>query len=141
MYRLIDKTILTLYMSEDNYRLVFRTSDGEYYAYGADGDCCSVTWFAELNGYSALKNATILEVDNSYSYSSVDDPKHDCLQSYGIKIRTNKGYVDIVYRNSSNGYYGGSCAFEGVFSSLEDIAPYDARCPLVWKEIKGDFSE
>ena len=40
---------------------------------------------------------------------NVDDGR--CRQeydaAYGWKIATNKGYADIVFRNSSNGYYGG----------------------------------
>lgn len=29
------------------------------------------------------------------------------LEDYGEKLSTQKGVCDIVYRNSSNGYYGG----------------------------------
>lgn len=35
--------------------------------------------------------------------------KYDYLQIYGFKIVTTIGICDIIFRNSSNGYYGGWC--------------------------------
>ena len=32
----------------------------------------------------------------------------ECDEAYGYKLTTDKGYADIVFRNSSNGNYGGS---------------------------------
>ena len=132
MFELIDKTITNIYITEDRYMLAFKTTEDLYYLYGVDADCCSDTWYAELNGYAALAGATVLEVDIASSYSSDSDPIHDCLQSYGIKIRTNKGYVDIVYRNASNGYYGGNYTSEGTVAKLPKKK---------WEEINKDFAE
>lgn len=35
-------------------------------------------------------------------------PDDECIKYYGFKITTSKGHIIIDYRNSSNGYYGGS---------------------------------
>ena len=139
MFELIDKTITNVYITEDRYRLAFKTTEDLYYLYGVDADCCSETWYAELNGYSSLQGAQVLEVDTSSFYSSDADPIHDCLQSYGIKFRTNKGYVDIVYRNASNGYYGGNFTSEGTVTELPK-KKWDSKAKEKWEEIKEDFT-
>jgi hypothetical protein len=33
--------------------------------------------------------------------------KHKLNKTYAYKLTTNLGYVDIVFRNDSNGWYGG----------------------------------
>ena len=58
----------------------------------------------------ALIDSIVLSVED-IEIESVEDNRgrqeHD--EFYGAKITTSKGYTDIVYRNSSNGYYGGGC--------------------------------
>ena len=109
MKELIGKKILGLRISEDQTELAFDTDQGEI-AYETYSECCSETWFADITGVNALIGGTVSvaeEVDmDGYN---VDDGR--CRQeydaAYGWKIATNKGYADIVFRNSSNGYYGG----------------------------------
>lgn len=79
-----------------------------------DADCCSQTWFADITGVENLIGHTIqsfewIEMPESYN---VDDGRgrQKTDEAYGIKITTEAGYCDIVYRNSSNGYYGGSAS-------------------------------
>lgn len=109
MKELIGKKILGLRISEDQTELAFDTDQGEI-AYQTYGDCCSETWFADITGVNALIGGTVSvaeEVDmDGYN---VDDGRcrQDYDSAYGWKIATNKGYADIVFRNSSNGYYGG----------------------------------
>jgi hypothetical protein len=57
--------------------------------------------------------------------------RQDDDRFYGIKLLTTGGYVDIVYRNSSNGYYGGEL--------LRDTAP-EILDDLDLIEIKEDYS-
>lgn len=63
---------------------------------------------------------------------NVDDgrtrQKYD--EAYGYKIFTDKGQADIIFRNSSNGYYGGS---------LDDVV-IDVDIPVMAKEITTDWS-
>ncbi len=37
-----------------------------------------------------------------------NNPEFECLQIYKTTLKTDKGDCDVEYRNSSNGYYGGS---------------------------------
>lgn len=50
-------------------------------------------------------------------------------QSYGFEITTSRGVTSVVFRNSSNGYYGGELR-------LCEDAPPDVR----WAEIVQDTS-
>ena len=91
--------------------LVFKTNNGEV-AYETEADCCSVTWFADIIGVCNLLGATVTTVED-VDIDNVDDSRsrQETDKFYGLKITTDKGYADIIYRNSSNGYYGGSCCW------------------------------
>lgn len=111
MKELIGKTITGLRISEGEEILSFDTKDGCTFVYRAYGDCCSETWFADITGVSALIGGTVasadfVDMDGTYN---VDDGRgrQDYDQAYGVKIMTDRGHADIIYRNSSNGYYGG----------------------------------
>lgn len=102
-----DKIVKEIFVSpgEDEIRIV--TDEGTMGAQ-AVGDCCSESWFADFTGVDALLNHRVLEVE----IVDMDDPCDDrCRQEvdqvYGYKFKTEAGYADLVFRNSSNGYYGG----------------------------------
>lgn len=108
--QLIGKKITELRINEDQSVLAFYTDQGVI-AYETRGDCCSETWFADITGVSALLGGTVQTADkvNMDGYNAEDGrtrQQHD--EAYGVKLTTDKGYCDIVFRNSSNGYYGGS---------------------------------
>jgi hypothetical protein len=108
MRELIGKTVTGLRVNEDQSILTFDHPDGASPSYATWGDCCSETWFADITGVSALLGGKVLKVEN-VELPAVDDKRtrqeHD--QFYGLKLRTARGVANIVYRNSSNGYYGG----------------------------------
>lgn len=109
MNELVGKSIRSIWISDDQRTLSFETDQGTV-TYDAEGDCCSESWFADITGVSALLGGTVTTAQEiSMDGYNVNDGR--CRQeedaAYGIKITTNKGYADIVYRNSSNGYYGG----------------------------------
>lgn len=108
MKELIGKTITALRVNEDQSILAFGHHDGTYTSYETCGDCCSQTWFADITGVPALLGAIVIGVEHM-CLPGVEDGRtrqeHD--KFYGVKLHTTKGVVDIVYRNSSNGYYGG----------------------------------
>lgn len=110
MKRLVGKKITELRISADQSVLAFYTDQGVI-AYETYGDCCSETWFADITGVSALLGGTVQTADEvSMDGYNVEDgrTRQDFDEAYGVKITTDKGYSDIVFRNSSNGYYGGS---------------------------------
>lgn len=109
MNELVGKTVIGLRVNEDQSILAFDHSDGTSTSYEAYGDCCSETWFADITGVEALLGGKVLEVENVDLPAVADGrTRQEEDQFYGVKLRTDKGLVDIVYRNSSNGYYGGS---------------------------------
>lgn len=62
------------------------------------------------------------------SVESVDMPdpaetsEYDYLQDYSLKITTDKGVCDIIYRNESNGYYSGYLeTFDGDYSAFVEV--------------------
>lgn len=108
MHELVDKTITAVWLGDDHDRLVFETDHGPV-AYFVDGDCCSHSWFNDILGVDCLLGGTVTATESISMNEAESSHAYDVLQDYGIKITTDKGYADIVYRNSSNGYYGGSC--------------------------------
>lgn len=113
MKKLIGKTITGLFVDEHQINLVFTHPNNEQTRYETYADCCSETWFADITGVSALLGSTVLEVENMDLPETEDGrTRQECDQFYGVKLKTTKGYVDIIYRNSSNGYYGGSIIYE-----------------------------
>lgn len=94
-------------ISSDEQILVVWHNQGKS-VYVTYGDCCSETWIADIVGVSALIGHTVLSVED-VQVEEVDDGRgrQDVDQFFGIKITTTGGYCDLVYRNSSNGYYGG----------------------------------
>lgn len=111
MKELIGKKIAGLAVSDDQSVLTFRIEGGEDVSYYADGDCCSESWFADITGVAALLGGTVTAADSvDLEGYNVEDGRcrQDYDEAYGWKLTTDKGYADIVFRNSSNGYYGGS---------------------------------
>ncbi len=91
--------------------LVFWTENKGPIVYSTDADCCSETWFADITGVNALLGEVITTaefVDMPGDIPPDGRTRQDVDTYYGIKLTTPKGDVDITYRNSSNGYYGGS---------------------------------
>jgi hypothetical protein len=110
MQNLIGEKVLAIYVDhEDQAELVFQTEKG-YLAYRLDADCCSESWFADIVGVTALLGQTVNDAED-VELNDVMLQDDRCRQEvdrfYGTKLTTAKGYVDIVFRNSSNGYYGG----------------------------------
>jgi hypothetical protein len=109
MNELIGKKILSIQINDDQSILAFNTEQGVV-AYEAEGDCCSECWFADITGVHALLGATVRSSDEvDLENYNVDDGRcrQDEDEAYGFKLTTDKGYTDIVFRNSSNGFYGG----------------------------------
>ena len=108
MNKLIGKTVAGLRVNEDQSILAFDHPDGTSTSYVTIAECCSETWFADITGVAALLGGKVLNAE-AVDLPTVDDQRtrQEEDQFYGVKLRTDKGWADIVYRNSSNGYYGG----------------------------------
>ena len=110
-----------VFVSSDT-ETMFLVTDKGIYRLDLDGDCCSETWFSDIYNFDALIGTigTIQEID--LPDYDVDDGRtrqcEDC--AYGIEVVTDKGVSKIVFRNSSNGYYGGNLNQVAKVSSLPD---------------------
>lgn len=129
MEELIGQKILSLWVFRDT-ALIFETENG-FYVYVTYGDCCSESWFQDITGISSLINAIVLEV-NEISLGEVDGTRQDVDQIYGVKIKTDKGWTDIVFRNSSNGYYGGYLDFRGIREEIDKNVHKDISLLEEW---------
>ena len=106
--------VVAVLAAQDQSSLWFARYDGRVFEWAASGDCCSESWFADVDGLDDLIGKEILavEVVDMPSYMpdyNVNDGRcrQDADAVYGYKITTDGGYCDVVFRCSSNGYYGG----------------------------------
>jgi hypothetical protein len=128
---MIGKSVEKIFVRADQEMIKFQFADGETGYFITDADCCSETWFADIIGVKALLSGKIKKTE----YKDLDCPQDDrCRQDedqfYSIEITTEKGVCVFAFRNSSNGYYGGSCSY---VSEATDI-----NCD--WTEVTGDYS-
>jgi len=115
---LVGKTIKTVYLEKSGDAIKFVLSDGSEVTARADGDCCSHTWIEDVIDPEAMIGAEVLEAENIDLPEHLQTPtKHDHFEDemeyYGFAIKTWRGVCTIAYRNSSNGYYGGSLNWPG----------------------------
>lgn len=123
MDSLVGKTINSLSVSDDQGILAFDTDAGVI-AYETWSDCCSTTWFADITGVDCLLGHSVTKAEDIHFERCPDDnylraeivrsepPQDDRCRDmrdefHGERLTTVRGYIDIIYRNSSNGYYGG----------------------------------
>ena len=110
----IGKKIKSFFLEDDGRSITFFFDDGSLKKLYAYDDCCSYTWIESLDNEDAWKDATVINCEDIEMPNLGNIPGgrfkeiDDCVQYYGMKITTNKGVCVIDYRNSSNGYYGGS---------------------------------
>ncbi len=133
MQELVGRTIRRILIGDSEYQILFQMEDYEpAVSYVAMGDCCSVSWFADLTGVDALLGGTVASVEEVEleDYDTEDGRgRQEWDRVYGFKITTDKGYATLAFRNSSNGYYGGW---------LERTEEYGN--PKDYREIKEDWS-
>jgi hypothetical protein len=123
MKELIGQWIEAIIIDDNNECLQFITKDGETITYKVYGDCCSHSWFNDILGVDNLLPSLILDVQEisleeigldfsqeiAEKVCHISDPPWQLTQIYGYKIITTRGICDIIFRNESNGYYGGWC--------------------------------
>lgn len=108
---MVGKILKSVDLSADKARITFAFADGTTQAFGVSGDCCSNSWIEHMETPGDVDGAKVLAVEESDVV--VDDSpaavaEHEHLQVYQTFFRTDKGTITLEYRNSSNGYYGGS---------------------------------
>lgn len=104
---LVGKTITGMKIAADKEALLITTTDGDCVV-RVDGDCCSHTWIEHIELPALGFPAQVTSVDDLDMNKEADETDGEYIQFYGCKISTDRGEIVIDYRNSSNGYYGGS---------------------------------
>ncbi|HEY9777494.1 MAG TPA: hypothetical protein V6C81_27270 [Planktothrix sp.] len=131
MSDLIGKNVTALFLSPDQATLIVTHDQGQS-VYTTFADCCSETWIADIVGVQNLLGHTVVDA-RDIDVEAVDDgrSRQECDEFYGIKIVTTGGYVDLIYRNSSNGYYGGN---------LSRAVDYQIDPGDDWLDLRDDYS-
>jgi hypothetical protein len=115
MRRMIGATVTKIEIDKGIEHFLRFTTDKGIFVYHADAECCSETWFYHLLGVDCLLNHKIVAVeDTEPDDSNINDDgksRQEWDEIYGIKITSDVGYMDIEFRNSSNGYYGGDLEY------------------------------
>lgn len=118
LQELVGKKIIEIRMNKDNDLLIFTTDDATapLYAYGLESECCSNSYFYEINGIDALRNEIVTAVNGLLWNENPEkcdnkEEEEEVTCTYGNQIITQKGRCDIIFRNESNGWYGGTMEF------------------------------
>ncbi len=132
--RMVGRKLAAVTLDKAGDRITFSFADGCAQVFGVEGDCCSRSWIEHVETMGAVEGATLLAVEDSSTIDATEDDalnpmqtrppqwegdterqerEHDCLQVYRTTFKTDCGEIVLEYRNSSNGYYGGSLTDEG----------------------------
>lgn len=116
--RSVDELIgRTLYkVSADNEELTLYLSETNYVRFYHQQDCCESVYIESIVGnLEDLVGSPLLVVEEVSNYNA--DPVYKSEESYTwtfYKFATLKGYVDVRWYGSSNGYYSESVSVEVV---------------------------
>lgn len=113
---LIGRTILEVYVREDQSSIKFTTDQGDIEAW-CEGDCCSSTWIEDVIDAQVLIGVMVIVAEDIALPEHMRQPTQhqhceEEMEYYGFKIASRKGVCTLAYRNSSNGYYGGSLVWK-----------------------------
>jgi len=114
MEELIGKTFKQVTLSDDREYIIFETTEGEVYKMFHSQSCCEHVYIESITGdLQDLVDSPILRAEEAFSG---ENPLVYYVDNYEIesesftwtfyKLATVKGWVDIRWYGSSNGYYG-----------------------------------
>lgn len=126
--KLLGRTVLQVLANpeKDTFRFVTDLGNFDYYCYG---DCCSESWVNHISDIDALIGQKVLNIEEIDMYGLLgaepEPTRQDVDDVLFHRIQTTKGVCVIEFRNSSNGYYGGSFEEEEEHDQIDDtvLAP------------------
>lgn len=106
MIELYGQIVDKIELGNEGYYIRF-TTRRKTYTYSAEGDCCSVSYINDLINVQALLRQEVKGVIEKDLPGVDSEDEYNCIRAYGFTLVTKAGYFDLVFRNESNGYYGG----------------------------------
>ena len=129
----LGEVISGVWINGDKTAIKFTFTDGtDAYLY-TEGDCCSETWIEHINDFEYAVGMEITSTETTCLGEAIPT-RQECDQLYAASVNgTRTNYpnhvrLDIEFRNSSNGYYGGDINWCLKPNSDDE-----------WVEIKEDF--
>jgi hypothetical protein len=86
---------------------LYITTKENTYRFTVEGDCCSYSYFYEISNVFQMLDKKILDIEKIEMPDPESPDEYTSVAAYGYKIITDGGYGLVVFRNDSNGYYGG----------------------------------
>ena len=103
---LIGKTLTSISQTEDE-ELIFMCSDGSKFKMFHRQDCCECVYLDEIVGNldDLIGSPILVAEDSSNDAPEVDEKEGESSTWTFYKLATIKGYVDLRWLGTSNGYY------------------------------------
>ncbi len=113
----------TLYKAEQNgEELILYLSNTNYVRFYHSQDCCESVYIEDICGdLNDLVGAPLLVAEEVSDYDA--EPRYEGEESYTwtfYKFATRKGYVDVRWYGTSNGYYSESVSVEFVDTTVTE---------------------
>ncbi len=115
------KTLVSV-ENDNDHELIFTTTDGERFKLFHAQECCEDVYLDDVAGdLQDLVGEPILQAEEVRGLTPdyFDPTNHDSYTWTFYKLATRKGYVDLRWLGSSNGYYSESVNFERI-GSIDD---------------------
>jgi len=115
---LLGKTLVSVRGAVGDDEVYFETSDGETFKLYHENDCCEHVELNDISGDLQDLVGHPITMAEEVSNGPVDESLEKNEESFTwtfYKLATIKGYVDLRWFGSSNGYYSEDVSFTKVF--------------------------
>lgn len=105
---MVGKTFVSVEGERDGYEMVFTADSGEKFTFYHEQDCCEQVYIQDIVGDLSDLVGEPLHVAEQVDGSIPADHDDSYYESYTYtfyKFATRKGYVDVRWLGTSNGYY------------------------------------
>ena len=107
------KIILVEGLEKDSDEVIFHLENGDKWKMYHEQDCCEYVWLEDIIGnIDNILNSEVLRFDEKCQNDD-EAGENDMSETYTFyTIATSKGYLDLRWHGTSNGYYSESVDFK-----------------------------